>query len=117
MIVVDTSIWIHHFRVSNPDLCRNLADGQVATHPFIIGELACGNLPRRKQTLEDLRALPCSKLCLDREVRALIERRRLMGNGLGYIDAHLLASCLVSGFTLWTRDSRLHQVSQALGCA
>ena len=117
MIVVDTSIWIHHFRESNPDLCQHLAEGQVATHPFVIGELACGNLPRRKQTLEDLKALPDCKVCLDHEVRESIERNRLMGNGLGYIDVHLLASCLISGFTLWTRDLRLRKVSQALGCA
>jgi predicted nucleic acid-binding protein len=117
MILVDTSVWIHHFRVSNPDLCRHLDDGQAAAHPLIIGELACGNLPQREQTLRDLEALPSAQVCLEREVRDFIELHQLMGKGIGYIDAHLLASSLVSGLTLWTRDKRLHQLAQTLGCA
>ncbi len=116
MILADTSIWIRHFRESNPELCSLLTNGQVATHPFVLGELACGNLPQRKTTLEDLGHLPNASACLDREVRDLIESRQLMGKGIGYIDAHLLASSLVSGIKLWTADKHLHEIACALGC-
>jgi len=93
MILVDTSIWIHHFRESNETLSHLLASGQVFTHPFILGELRCGNLPKRKQTLLDLSALPRAKHSLDSEVDEMIENQQLMGKGIGYIDAHLLAVC------------------------
>ncbi len=116
MILADTSIWIRHFRESNPELCSLLINGQVAMHPFVLGELACGNLPQRKITLEDLGHLPDASACLDREVRDLIESRQLMGKGIGYIDAHLLASSLVSGINLWTADKRLHEIACTLGC-
>jgi predicted nucleic acid-binding protein len=116
MILADTSIWIRHFRKSDSQLCSLLTNGQVAVHPFILGELACGNLPQRKTTLEDLGRLPGAPACLDREVRDLIESRRLMGKGIGYIDAHLLASSLVSGINLWTTDKRLHEIARTLGC-
>lgn len=117
MILPDTSVWIHHFRESNSELCGHLINGQVAMHPFILGELACGNLPKREDTLRDLSRLPEEPTCLDREVRELIESRLLMGKGIGYIDAHLLASSLVSGIPLWTHDKRLHQIASALGCS
>jgi predicted nucleic acid-binding protein len=115
MILADTSIWICHFRESNSELCSLLSNGQVAMHPFILGELACGNLPQRKTTLEDLGNLPNASACLDREVRDLIESRQLMGKGIGYIDAHLLASSLVTGINLWTADKRLHEIACILG--
>jgi predicted nucleic acid-binding protein len=115
MILADTSIWIRHFRESNSELCSLLSNGQVAIHPFVLGELACGNLPQRKATLEDLGNLPNASACLDREVRDLIESRQLMGKGIGYIDAHLLASSLVTGINLWTADKRLHEIACILG--
>ena len=116
MILADTSIWMHHFRQSNAELCTHLMNGQIAMHPFILGELACGNLPKREDTLRDLDHLPHAPPCLDREVRELIESRLLMGKGIGYIDAHLLASSMVSGIDLWTHDKRLLQLASALGC-
>ena len=116
MILADTSIWIRHFRKSNPEFCALLHNGQVATHPFVLGELACGNLPQRKTTLADLGNLPNASACLDREVRDLIESHQLMGKGIGYIDAHLLASSLVSSINLWTGDKRLHEIACTLGC-
>ncbi len=108
---------IHHFRKSDPELSAHLTNGQVAMHPFILGELACGNLPKREETLRDLSRLPNASACLDREVRELIESRLLMGKGIGYLDAHLLASSLVSGFNLWTHDKRLLRIAFALGCS
>ncbi len=117
MILVDTSIWIHHFRESNETLCHLLARGQVYTHPFILGELRCGNLPKRTQTLLDLSSLPQAKPSLDIEVNKLIESRQLMGKGIDYIDAHLLGSTLISGLSLWTRDKRLHRIADTLLCA
>ena len=117
MILVDTSIWIHHFRESDETLCLLLARGHVYTHPFILGELRCGNVPKRNQTLLDLSALPQAKSSLDHEVNNLIESHHLMGKGMGYIDAHLLASALISGLSLWTRDKRLHQIADTLHCA
>lgn len=117
MIIADTSIWIHHFRKTNEPLCDLLVHGQIAMHPFILGELSCGNLPSREPTLTDLESLPAASACLDREVRALIESRQLMGRGIGYIDAHLLASAIISDYPLWTRDKRLHDTATFLGCA
>ncbi len=116
MILADTSIWIHHFRESNPELQIHLRNGQVAMHPFILGELSCGNLPQREHTLHDFDNLPKATSCLDKEVRQLIESRQLMGKGIGYIDAHLLASSIVSDIDLWTADKRLHEIACALGC-
>ncbi len=116
MILADTSIWIHHFRESNVELCAFLVAGQIAIHPFIIGELSCGNLPNRKTTLDDLDNLPNAPLCLDPEVHELIETQQLMGKGIGYIDAHLLASALISGVNLWTADKRLQQIACSLSC-
>ena len=117
MIIADTSIWIHHFRKANAQFCQLLTEGQIAMHPFILGELSCGNLPSRISTIRDLSALPMAAACLDREVRELIESRQLMGRGIGYIDAHLLASALISGFPLWTRDKRLQETAAMLGCS
>ncbi|BDS05023.1 twitching motility protein PilT [Oceaniferula spumae] len=117
MIIADTSIWIHHFRKSNAQFCQLLSGGQIAMHPFILGELSCGNLPARTSTLKDLDSLPVAAACLEREVRELIESRQLMGRGIGYIDAHLLASSLISDFQLWTRDKRLHETAVMLGCS
>jgi len=117
MILVDTSIWIHHFRESNATLCHLLLSGHAYTHPLILGELRCGNLPKRKQTLLDLGALPQAKHSLNDEVNELIETHQLMGKGIGYIDAHLLASCLISELSLWTRDKHLLQIAHTLHCA
>ena len=117
MILADTSVWIHHFRESNPDLMTLLVAGQVATHTFVIGELACGNLPQRTSTLHDLDCLPKADVCLDKEVLEFLEKHQLPGNGIGYIDAHLLTSALISDYPLWTRDKRLAELANKLGCA
>ncbi len=118
MIIADTSVWIDHFRFADDGLKANLATGAVLMHPFIIGELALGNLRARAQILESLGLLPMSPVATDAEVRLLVERERLAGLGVGYIDVHLIASARLSGkATLWTRDRRLHAIAQRMGVA
>ncbi|MFT6794388.1 MAG: putative nucleic acid-binding protein [Rubritalea sp.] len=114
MILADTSIWIRHFREANYLLSEELLRGQVSTHRFILGELACGNLPSRQQTLLYFSNLPMAATCLDKEVMFLIERHDLMGTGIGYIDAHLLASAIVNDHKLWTTDKRLEEIACSL---
>jgi len=107
MTLVDTSVWIDHFRNDSPRLRELLEDGEVATHPMVLGELACGNLPRRVQTLRLLACLPRVPQAPDRLVLQSIESRRRFGKGIGWIDAHLLTAALLSSVDLWTLDRRL----------
>lgn len=116
MILADTSVWVQHFRVSEPALIDLLMHNQVLIHPFIIGELALGSLANRKVVLDDLQALPQVLTVEAEEVMLMIEGRRLFGTGLGYVDANLLASTLLSGETrLWTYDRRLRDAAEKLG--
>ena len=118
MILVDTSVWIDHLRQGDPDLVRALEAGEVLAHPFVVGELACGNLKNRAEFLKLLRAMPQAPVATDAEALAFIDGRALMGRGIGYLDVHLLASVvLAAGATLWTRDKRLAAVAQELGLA
>ena len=117
MTLADTSIWIDHFRRGNPALGQLLADGLVAIHPFVLGEIACGNLKNRAATLADLRRLPLAPLAAEREVFHLIETRRLWGTGLGWVDLHLLASALIAKWDLLTLDRALESAATALGIA
>ena len=107
MTLVDTSVWIDHFRNGNARLRELLEQGDVATHPMILGELACGNLPRRVQTLRLLARLPRIPQAPDPLVLQSIDSRRLFGKGIGWIDAHLLTASLLSSVPLWTLDLRL----------
>ena len=115
MVLVDTSVWVAHFRDGTIGLEKLLNDGQVVCHPIIIGELACGNLRKRSETLSLLRALPMAVHAEHEEVMQFIENYRLMGKGLGYIDMHLLASALLTKIPFWTLDKRLHRISSSLG--
>jgi predicted nucleic acid-binding protein len=115
MLLADTCVWIEHFRHREPRLADGLSEGIVLMHPFISGELACGNLKNRTAVLGDLHALPSAKLASDAEVLHLIEDRRLWGRGLGWIDAHLLASALLSHRRFWTLDVRLAKAAVELG--
>lgn len=118
MILVDTSIWVDHFRAGDETLERLLTDGRVLAHPFIIGELALGLLRRRDLILEALADLPRASIATDQEVLGFIGEQELYGLSVGYIDAHLLASArLTAGGALWTRDDRLHAVAVRLGLA
>lgn len=121
-VLVDTSLWIDHLgttkRRQPKPLSPLLEQGVVSVHPFIVGELACGNLRNRREVLRSLAELPILPVATDDEVMTFIEARSLMGRGIGYIDANLLASVVLSGPTrLWTRDRRLHTVATGLGVA
>ncbi len=107
MTLVDTSVWIDHFRNGNPRLRELLEAGEAATHPMVLGELACGNLARRAETLRLLGHLPVVPQAPDRLVLQSIDSRRLFGKGIGWIDAHLLTASLLSSAPLWTLDRRL----------
>ncbi len=117
MILVDTSVWVEHLRRGLPQLATLLQEGEVLIHPWVIGELACSTLRNRSQVLELLLGLPAATVASDAEVLLLIERDRLMGRGIGYIDAHLLASARLSHCRLWTQDRRLAAVTQEQGVA
>lgn len=118
MILVDTSIWIDHLRASDERLVRLLGEGQVLAHPFVIGELALGNLRNRDAVLGALQDLPQAGVATESEVLGFIGAKGLFGLGIGYIDAHLLAAVLLTpGSMLWTRDKRLFAASAQLGIA
>lgn len=116
MILVDTSVWIDHFRHDDPAFGRSLDQRQVLSHPFVIGELALGSLGQRDLILEALRGLPSALVAHDDEVHAFIDRHKLFGIGIGYIDAHLLAATfLTPDVRFWTRDKRLRAAALRLG--
>ncbi len=115
MILVDTSVWIAHFRKAGSRLGELLSEGLVMAHPFVLGELACANLRNRVRILRDLEALPCAVCAAHEEVMRLIEARKLRGLGIGWIDAHLLASALLSDCPFWTLDGRLLRAAAAAG--
>ena len=118
MILVDTSVWIDHLRKGDKTLAQLLEQNRVCLHPLVIGELACGNLSNRKQLLLLLQNLPAVKEASHKETLFLIESRNLMGKGIGFVDAHLLAASLLNdGVRFWTRDKRLAQLAGDLGTA
>jgi predicted nucleic acid-binding protein len=118
LILVDTSVWIDHLRAGDAGLAGLLDTAQVLTHPFVIGELALGNLSRRDDILDALGNLPRATVASDSEVLGFISRYKLAGLGIGYVDAHLLAATrLTGGAALWTRDRRLAEVAARLGIA
>lgn len=107
MILVDTSVWVEHLRLGSPRLRRFLEDGEVLGHPFIVGELACGNLSRRAEVLGLLQALPRATPATDEDVLFFVGAHHLHGRGIGWVDVHLVASARLSGAGLWTLDRRL----------
>ena len=115
MVLADTSIWVEHLRRGEPALAKRLSGGLVLMHPFVTGELACGHLKDRASILTDLESLPPARVASNPEVRQLIEERKLWGKGLRWIDAHLLASALLSSCRFWTFDKRLGQAAAELG--
>jgi len=117
VILVDTSLWVEHLRRGHAELETLLRRGEVACHPFVVGELACGHLGRRTEILALLSALPPVAVADHDEVLALTTRARLAGRGLGWIDLHLLASARLSHAPLWTLDRRLERAAADLGIA
>jgi predicted nucleic acid-binding protein len=115
MILVDTSVWIDHLRTGDDTLIIQLNGGQVLIHPLVLGELACGNLLNRSELMQLLKNLPQAIVAHDDEVLFFIEQKALMGRGIGYIDAHLLAAVALDGTSrLWTRDRRLRSIAGEL---
>jgi predicted nucleic acid-binding protein len=118
LILVDTSIWVDHFRAGDEVLAGWLDAGMVLTHPFVVGELALGNLREREIVLNALSDLPRASIATDAEVLHFITRHDLFGRGIGYVDAHLLAGVRLTEDTqLWTNDKRLGGVAAQLGLA
>lgn len=118
MILADSSVWIDHLRKSNPRLTGLLSEGSVQTHSHVIGELALGSIRDRTDFLEAIARLPAAAHASEGEVLSLIEHKQLFARGIGYTDAHLIASTLLTpGTSLWTRDRRLGDVAAALGIA
>ena len=107
-VLADTSIWIDHFRRRDAKLAQFLDRGDVVMHPFVVGELLLGHVPRIAEMIEDLCRLPKAAVAGADEVLEFISRRKLPGSGIGYVDAHLLAAAaLTPEAALWTRDKRL----------
>lgn len=117
MILVDTGIWVDHLRRGDDALRAALQSGEVVCHEFVIGELACGHLSARRQILALIAALPLAPRAEHEEVIALVERHRLMGTGIGWVDAQLLASASLGRHALWSRDTRLRGAANAVGVA
>ena len=114
MVLVDTSVWVSHFRETQKDLVKLLDNSEVACHPFIVGELACGNLKNRGLILSLLHDLPSVSAVEHEEVLAFIDGHKLKGKGLGYVDVHLLASAVLSGISIWTLDKKLERAAESL---
>lgn len=114
MILADTSVWIDHLRRRGSRLTALLNRDEVLSHPFVLGELSCGNLKTRGVTLRLLQTLQMAPIAEHNEVLALVEQNDLMGSGIGWIDAHLLGSTLLAGARLWTLDAPLARAAAKL---
>ena len=114
MILVDTSVWVEHFRRHHRDLARRLDEGEVICHEFVIGELACGHLKNRNEILTLLHELPQAVLAENEDVLTFLDSQRLFGKGIGWVDAHLLTSARLSGARLWTLDKRLETIASQM---
>lgn len=115
MVLVDTSVWIDHFRMGDPQLAGLLEINEVMMHPFVLGELACGSLRNRLAVLSLLQDLPAALVASDEDAMRFIANHALMGKGIGFIDVHLLASTALNESTqLWTRELALMSTAQEL---
>lgn len=116
MILADSSIWIDFFRRGNLQMRSLLDNEEILMHPFVVAELALGSLKERKRTLAELDRMDMVTVAGTAEVRRLVEGRSLYSRGIGLVDAHLIASCLITtGVRLWTRDGRLAEAARASG--
>jgi hypothetical protein len=114
MILVDTSVWVNHLRKGDIQLKELLLNGEIVCHPFVIGELACGNIKNRYEILTLLQSLPETPTIDLAEYLYFIEQNHLSGIGIGFVDVHLLASAKLSGIPLWTNDKRLKETALKL---
>jgi predicted nucleic acid-binding protein len=115
MILVDTSVWIDHLRSSNRRLRALLEADQVVTHPLVIGELACGSIRNRTELLALLKTLPSATIAQHDEVLQFVDGQKLYGRGIGWIDAHLLASARLDHLAIWTLDKPLSKIAESIG--
>jgi hypothetical protein len=114
MVLVDTSVWISHFRHGNSGLQKLLQEDRVASHPFIIGELACGNISNRTEILSLMQSLPMLDVVQTEELLLFIDHNKIMGTGLGFVDVHLMAAAALAEVPLWTQDKKLKQTCARL---
>ena len=114
MILADTSVWIDHLNKNEAELVELLNLTKVCTHPFIIGELSCGNISNRSEILTLIKSLPRIKPAFEEEVFSLLENYKLYGAGLGFIDIHLLSSALINDVKIWTKDKALKRAAVRL---
>jgi predicted nucleic acid-binding protein len=117
MILADTSVWIDYFREGLPELSERLRRGDVVMHPFVVGELACGNFSNREETLGLLQQLRSATVAEHDEVMTFIRAQKLYGRGVGYVDIHLLAAATLERCQLWTLDKRLNAMAMNMGIA
>jgi len=116
LILADTSVWVDHLRFGDKDMRELLNRGQIVIHPFVVAELALGSIKDRAKTLALLDLLPQARIAQLNELRLMIEARRLYSVGIGFTDAHLIASVLIDSPTLlWVRDKKLRKVAENLG--
>jgi predicted nucleic acid-binding protein len=117
MVLVDTAIWVTHLIDGSPQLKKLLLKEEVVCHPFILGELACGNIKNRNEIMSLLRSLPMAPTISIDELLYFIEQNELMGMGIGFVDVHLLASAQLAGLPIWTSDKRLKSAAVKLQLA
>jgi predicted nucleic acid-binding protein len=117
VILADTSVWIDHLRNDNARMVSLLDEGVLMTHPFVVGELACGMLANREQILQELAELPSASVAEHEEVLRLVEAKQLHSRGVGWIDVHLLAATILSGCRIWTLDKALERLATELRIA
>lgn len=115
MVLVDTSIWIAHFKSEQEDLVALLEEGAVLTHPMIIGEISCGAMKHRKEIIQLMLRLPQAEILAMTEALSFIEDHQCYGKGIGWVDVHLLASAMLCSATLWSRDKSLMKLAKQLG--
>ena len=117
-VLVDTSVWVDHFRHSNAALEQLLMQDTVLCHPWVLCEIACGTPPECERTLVDLAALQTANAASVQELMLFVERERLYGLGCGLVDLALLASARITpGARLWTLDKRLYALAERFGIA
>jgi predicted nucleic acid-binding protein len=115
MILVDTSVWVDHFRNNNARLAGLLADEQVLIHPYIIGELSLGSIKNRSEIIGLLAELPLAPVAEHEEVMDMVHKHKLFGCGIGWVDAHLIASALLAHARLLSNDKALLQAGKVTG--
>ena len=115
MILADTSVWVNHFRSADSQLARMLVEEDVGLHPFVLGEIAAGNLRDRTRVLNYLSCLPQSAIAEEAEVHHLLQSERLWGTGLGWVDLHILAAVRLRGWRLYSADRAMNRIAAQLG--